>query len=79
VRVATPEEVAESVVKAIASGESHSRVYIPALFGAITRSSALLPKSVHETFLRLLGSDTAILKPKDPAARAAYNDRASHS
>jgi NAD(P)-dependent dehydrogenase (short-subunit alcohol dehydrogenase family) len=79
VRVATTEEVAESVVKAVASGKSHARVYIPAVFGAITRSSALMPKPVHEAILRLLGADTAVLKPKDPKARADYNDRARHS
>lgn len=79
VRVATPDEVAAAVVTAIASGRSTSRVYIPALFGAITRSSALMPKSLHEAVLRLLGSDTAILQPKNPAARAAYNFRAGQS
>jgi NAD(P)-dependent dehydrogenase (short-subunit alcohol dehydrogenase family) len=79
VRVATTVEVAGSVVKAIASGESHARVYIPPLFGAIMRSSALMPRGMHEAFLRLLGADSAILKPKDPGARARYNDRASHN
>ena len=79
VRIATADEVAEAVVKAIASEQSHTRVYLPPLFAAITRSAALLPKSVHEAILRLLGSDTAILEPKDPSARARYNDRASQS
>ncbi|MBB3036990.1 SDR family oxidoreductase [Hoyosella altamirensis] len=79
VRVATVEEVASSVVKAMASTESHRRVYIPALFGMITRGSGLMPKPVQEAFLRLLGSETAILQPHNPAARAAYNDRAGQS
>ena len=79
IRVTTPEQVADAVVATLASEKSRPRVYVPALWGALVRGQSLAPKGIHEAFMRLLGSDTAVLRPKDPAARASYLDRVRKS
>jgi NADP-dependent 3-hydroxy acid dehydrogenase YdfG len=71
-----PEDVADAIVAAL----EHPRhdVYVPKAITVGVRIGALLPRRVAEAIGRAAKTDR-ILAGADPAARAAYEERAAHS
>jgi len=71
-----PEEVAEAIVGALRS--PRFEVFVPASTGRISKVMALLPRRGREAIAHWLKADQ-ILVQRDPAVRAAYEERAAHS
>ncbi len=72
--VVEPGDIADAIVQALQSGRFD--VYVPRRLGGMVRLSALVPRAVAEAISRLLKGDQVLAHP-DPAARAAYEDRAA--
>ena len=71
-----PEDVAEAIVGALE--RPRFDVWVPRESGAISKVMQLLPRAGREGVARLLKADR-VLAGADPAARASYEERASHS
>jgi short-subunit dehydrogenase len=71
-----PEHVADAIVEALEL-RRHD-VFVPKSVGTVTRIGALLPRRVAEALGRAMRTDE-ILAGADPAARAAYEERAAAS
>lgn len=72
VRLVTPQQVAEGVLRALQTGATD--VYVPVSLGAITTVANLLPEGARIRLNRALGVHR-IYTELDPAARAAYDAR----
>jgi len=70
-----PEDVAEAIVGALE--RPRFDVWVPRESGAINKVMQLLPRAGREGVARLLKADR-VLAGADPAARASYEERASH-
>jgi NAD(P)-dependent dehydrogenase (short-subunit alcohol dehydrogenase family) len=79
IRKLEPDEVAAAVVRALESGRSHRRIYLPGSFGYLLVLLRILPLGVGELASRVLGAEKAVLRDSDLAARRGYQDRVSHS
>jgi NADP-dependent 3-hydroxy acid dehydrogenase YdfG len=71
-----PEDVAEAIVGALERPKFD--VWVPRESGAINKAMQLLPRAGREGVARLLKADR-VLAGADPAVRASYEERASHS
>jgi NAD(P)-dependent dehydrogenase (short-subunit alcohol dehydrogenase family) len=71
---------ATDVAEAIAAALEVPRfdVYVPKANGALLRAGALMPRAASEAVSRAMGTDK-LMTEVDHTARAAYEDRASHS
>jgi len=67
-----PEDVAGAVVDALRTGRFEN--FVPRSVGPLVVLGRLLPRSISEWLLRLIGGDK-VLASTDPAARAAYEAR----
>ncbi|ADB54319.1 SDR family oxidoreductase [Conexibacter woesei] len=76
IEVVEPEDVANEIVAAL-EFPRHD-VFVPRSVGPLTRFALLLPRGVAERIGRLMRTDK-ILAGADPAARAAYEQRAAES
>lgn len=74
--VVEPEDVADEIVSAL-EFPRHD-VFVPRSIGIVTKVGGLLPRKVTEAIARGMGTDK-ILAGADPAARAAYEQRAAES
>ncbi|MCW3038909.1 MAG: family oxidoreductase [Solirubrobacterales bacterium] len=72
VRSILPEQVADAIVDAVASGRFD--VYVPREMGVLARTSPLLPRVVRDGILKVTGADRSMLD-MDQAARLAYQQR----
>ncbi|HEY4280218.1 MAG TPA: SDR family oxidoreductase [Conexibacter sp.] len=68
-----PEDVANAIVGALE--QPRHDVFVPHSIGRVTRIAVLLPRRVSEAIGRMMRTDQ-ILAGADPAARAAYEQRA---
>lgn len=75
VRHVNAEDVARVVVRAVESGRSHARIYVPGTFGAILKSSQFLPRRASEALNRALGSERKVLSEIDARTRHDYLER----
>ena len=71
-----PEDVAEAIVGALE--RPRFDVWVPRESGAISKVMQLLPRAGRERVAQLLKADR-VLAGADPAVRASYEERASHS
>ncbi len=76
IRNIEPEDVAAAIVEALKVPRFD--VYVPKSIGPITQVMGVLPRGARERVTRLLKADQ-VLATADPAARRAYELRASHS
>ena len=79
IRRLEPDDVAAAVVRALESGRSHRRIYLPKSFGYLLVLLRVLPLGIGEFASRMLGAERAVLRDSDLAARRHYQDRVSHS
>jgi hypothetical protein len=71
-----PEEVAEAIVGALERPKFD--VWVPRESGAVYKVMQVLPRKAREGVARLIKADKVLAEP-DTAARASYEERASHS
>lgn len=75
--IVQPEDIADGVLKAVRKGKFP--VMVPKKLGPLLRTTAMLPRSLYGPAARSLGMDHFMLDAHGTSARAAYEDRASHS
>ncbi|MFA4081010.1 SDR family oxidoreductase [Mycobacteroides salmoniphilum] len=75
--IVQPEDIAAGVLKAVRKGKFP--VMVPKKLGPLLRTTAMLPRSLYGPAARSLGMDHFMLDAHGTSARAAYEDRASHS
>jgi NADP-dependent 3-hydroxy acid dehydrogenase YdfG len=71
-----PEEVADAIVEALET--TRFEVWVPRSTQYIAKVMSVVPRRGREAIARFLKADK-VLAEADPAARAAYEDRAAHS
>jgi short-subunit dehydrogenase len=76
IKVQEPEDVADAIVGALERPKFD--VWVPRESVGIYKFMTLLPRGARERVARFLKADQ-VLAGADPAARAAYEDRAAHS
>jgi NAD(P)-dependent dehydrogenase (short-subunit alcohol dehydrogenase family) len=69
-------DVAEAIAEALEVPRFD--VYVPKANGALLRAGALMPRAASEAVSRAMGTDK-LMTQVDHAARAAYEDRVTHS
>lgn len=75
--IVQPEDIAAGVLKAVRKGKFP--VMVPKKLGPLLRTTAMLPRALYGPAARSLGMDHFMLDAHGTSARAAYEDRASHS